>query len=95
MVTFNYVDTFDSVLKFETVRIILIIVIAFTRSLKNINVNNVFLNGTIIEEVYMCQVAGFVDNNHPTYVCKLQKILYGLNKHVKHYVLELTKLVAH
>lgn len=40
------------------------------------DVNNVFLNGTIIEEVYMTQPPGFTDVSHPSHVCRVCKALY-------------------
>ncbi|GKB40972.1 retrovirus-related pol polyprotein from transposon TNT 1-94 [Tanacetum coccineum] len=32
------------------------------------------------EEVYVCQPEGFVDPDHPTYVYRLKKVLYGLKQ---------------
>nr|KYP57648.1 Retrovirus-related Pol polyprotein from transposon TNT 1-94 [Cajanus cajan] len=40
-----------------------------------------FLNGTISEEVYVCQPPGFENELMSSYVFKLNKALYGL-KHV-------------
>ena len=37
-----------------------------------------FLNGVITEEVYVKQPPGFIDPNHPDFVYKLKKSLYGL-----------------
>nr|GEY59882.1 Gag-Pol polyprotein [Tanacetum cinerariifolium] len=44
------------------------------------DVKKAFLNGELKEEVYVCQLEGFVDPDHPTHVYHLKKALYGLNK---------------
>nr|GEU38934.1 retrotransposon protein, putative, unclassified [Tanacetum cinerariifolium] len=37
-----------------------------------------FLNGILKEEVFVTQLEGFVDQEHPTHVFRLKKALYGL-----------------
>nr|GEV94343.1 retrovirus-related Pol polyprotein from transposon TNT 1-94 [Tanacetum cinerariifolium] len=43
------------------------------------DVKTSFLNGELKEEVYVSQLEGFVDPDHPTHVYHLKKALYGLN----------------
>jgi hypothetical protein len=76
----NYEDTFSSVVKMATVRIILAIAITNDWCLRQLGVHNTFLHGILEEDVYMKQPPGYVDVNHPLHVCKLDKVLYGLKQ---------------
>ncbi|GJU99793.1 retrovirus-related pol polyprotein from transposon TNT 1-94 [Tanacetum coccineum] len=44
------------------------------------DVKTSFLNGELKEEVYVSQPDGFVDPDHPTYVYRLKKALYSLQR---------------
>ncbi|GJY66796.1 retrovirus-related pol polyprotein from transposon TNT 1-94 [Tanacetum coccineum] len=44
------------------------------------NVKTAFLNDILKEEVYMGQLEGFIDQDHPNHVFRLKKALYGLKK---------------
>ena len=44
------------------------------------DVKTAFLNGNLIEDVYMTQPKGFVDPKYPNRVCKLQRSIYGLKQ---------------
>jgi hypothetical protein len=39
-----------------------------------------FLNGNLIEDVYMTQSKGFVNPKHAGKICKLQRSIYGLKQ---------------
>nr|GEW22269.1 hypothetical protein [Tanacetum cinerariifolium] len=47
---------------------------------KKMDVKKNFLNGSLKEEVCVCQLDGFVDPNHPKRVYRLRKALYGLKQ---------------
>ncbi|WVY95774.1 hypothetical protein V8G54_027925 [Vigna mungo] len=74
----DYEETFSLVVKASTVRIILSIAVHLNWEVKQLDINNAFLNGYLKETVFMHQPEGFVDSIKPEHVCKLSKAIYGL-----------------
>ena len=64
--------------KSATIRVVIILVVMNQWQTRQVDVNNVFLNGELTEEVFMDWPAGFVDNQKSNFVCKLHKSLYSL-----------------
>ena len=48
--------------------------------LRQMDVNNAFLHGTLFEIVYMMQPPGFKDLSRPDYVRRLRKAIYGFKQ---------------
>lgn len=76
----DFGETFSPVIKASTVRIVLTIAVAKSWDVRQLDINNAFLNGHLEEEVFMEQPKGFEDKKHHDHVCKLSKSLYGLRQ---------------
>jgi len=75
----DYNETFSPVIKHVTIRTVLSIAVTRKWNIRQVDVNNAFLNGSIQEEVYMQQPEVFIFVN-PHLVCKLKESLYGLKQ---------------
>lgn len=76
----NFGDTFSPIAKITTNRLILALATTLNWEIKQLDINNAFLNGELQEEVYTWQLRGFENPKYPHHVCKLHKAIYGLKK---------------
>ncbi|KAG8501842.1 hypothetical protein CXB51_004605 [Gossypium anomalum] len=76
----DFKETFSPVVKPATIRTILTIVVSRGWQLRQVDVNNAFLNGDLADEVFMQQPPGYIQYgaDGQTLVCRLKKALYGL-----------------
>ncbi|GKA17687.1 retrotransposon protein, putative, ty1-copia subclass, partial [Tanacetum coccineum] len=76
----NYEETFSPVANISAIRILISITAFYDYEIWQMDVKTAFLNGYLDEDIYMVQLEGFVDPNHPRNVCKLQRSIYGLKQ---------------
>lgn len=78
---FDFQETSSPVIKSTIVHIILSLVLTHKWYMRQVDINNAFLHGDLVEEVYMVHPPGFEHISEYSHLtCKLQKALYGLKK---------------
>jgi hypothetical protein len=76
----DFLETFSPVIKPQTIRLVLSLALIHGWSLRQLDVKNAFLHGSLKEVVYMEQPPGFSNSHFPKHVCRLHKALYGLKQ---------------
>ena len=76
----DYEETFSSVVRFASIRLILAIVANLNLELYQMDIKIAFLNRELDEEIYMDQPIGFVTKDQEHKVCKLKRSIYGLKQ---------------
>jgi hypothetical protein len=76
----DFDETFSPVVKSATAGVVLSLALSQNWPIHQLDVNNAFLHGTLIETVYCVQPFGFIDSSRPDFVCRLNKSLYGLKQ---------------
>ncbi|KAH9680653.1 Integrase catalytic domain-containing protein [Citrus sinensis] len=76
----DFDETFAPVARLESIRMLLAYACHKDFILYQMDVNSAFLNGYIMEEVYVKQPPGFENEKFPDHVYKLSKALYGLKQ---------------
>nr|GEU70889.1 retrovirus-related Pol polyprotein from transposon TNT 1-94 [Tanacetum cinerariifolium] len=76
----DFEESFAPVARMEDIRIFLAYVAHKSFTVFQMDVKTAFLHGTLKEDVYVCQLEGFIDADHPSHVYKLKKALYGLKQ---------------
>ncbi|KAH9697694.1 Integrase catalytic domain-containing protein [Citrus sinensis] len=76
----DFDETFAPVARLESIRMLLAYACHKDFILYQMDVKSAFLNGYIMEEVYVKQPPGFENEKFPDHVYKLSKALYGLKQ---------------
>ena len=92
----DYDETFASVARMESIRILLALACHLKFKIYQMDVKIAFLNGFFKEDVYVAQSKGFIDPHFPDHVLYLKKALYGLKQALRAWYDWLTQyLVSH
>ena len=76
----DFTETFSSIAKPVTIRVLLTLALMKGWSIRQLDVNNAFLHGYLHEYVFMEQPFRFHVSSAPPMVCHFTKALYGLKQ---------------
>jgi len=76
----DYDEVYAPVARLETVRFLLALAVQGDWQVHHMDVKSAFLNGNLLEKVYVQQPPGFLDPKAPRKVLMLRKALYGLKQ---------------
>ena len=76
----DFEEVFAPVARIETIRLIVALAVQGGWLLHHMDVKSAFLNGELLEEVYVTQPPGFVERGSEHKVLRLHKALYGLKQ---------------
>ena len=76
----DYDETFAPVARYSSIRAVLAYAVQNDMIIHQMDVVTAFLHGTLEEDIYMQQPAGFIQTGKDKMVCKLKRTLYGLKQ---------------
>ncbi|GJZ50973.1 retrovirus-related pol polyprotein from transposon TNT 1-94 [Tanacetum coccineum] len=76
----DFEESFALAARLEAIRIFIAYAAHKNMIVYQMDVKNMFLNGILLEEVYVSQPDSFVDQDNPNHVYKMKKALYGLKQ---------------
>ncbi|RVX14187.1 Retrovirus-related Pol polyprotein from transposon RE1 [Vitis vinifera] len=91
----DFGETFSPVIKHTTIRLIFSLAVTLGWKMRQLDVKNAFLHGVLKEEVFMEQPPGFINEDLPNHVCKLNRSLYGLKQAPRAWFDRLSQCLLH
>ena len=76
----DYDETFCPVVRLESLRTVIALAVQNGLKIHQVDVTTAFLNGELLEEVYMKQPKGFIVKGQEHLVCRLKRSIYGLKQ---------------
>ena len=90
----EYKETFSPVSKKDSLRIVMALVAHYDLELHQMDMKTAYLNGDLVEEVYMDQPDGFLIKGKENLVCKLRKSIYGLKQVSRQWYLKFNNTIT-
>ena len=90
----DYKETFSPVSTKDAFCVVMALVAHFDLELHQMDVKTAFLNGDLVEDVFMVQPDGFVENGKEHLVCRLKKSIYGLKQASRQWYLKFDQVVT-
>jgi hypothetical protein len=88
----DYNETFSLVSTKDAFRVMMALVAHFNLELHQMDVKTAFLNGDLLEDIYMLQPEGFIEDAEK--VCKLKKSIYGLKQASRQWFLKFDAVIT-
>ena len=85
----DYHEVFAPTAKMASLRVLLHLAAANDWEIHQSDFTTAFLNGDLDEDIFMKQVPGHEDQDHPEKVCQLKKALYGLKQEPRQWYFKL------
>jgi hypothetical protein len=89
----DYTETFSPVSCKDSLRIIMTLVAHYDLELYQMDVKTTFLNGDLLENVYMAQHKGFAVKGKEHMGCHLRKSIYGLKQASRQWYLKFDETI--
>jgi hypothetical protein len=89
----DYTEIFSSVSCKDSLRIIMALVAHYNLELHQMDVKTTFLNGDLLENVYMTQPKDFAVKGKEYMGCHLRKSIYGLNQASRQWYLKFDETI--
>jgi hypothetical protein len=89
----DYTETFSPVSCKDSLRIIMTLVTHYDLKLHQMDVKTAFLNGDLLENVYMAQPIGFSMKEKEHMRCNLRKFIYGLKQAFRPWYLKFNETI--
>ena len=76
----DYDETFAQVVRFESIRSVIALATHKNMKVHHMDIKTAFLNGELMEGVFMSQSEGFKQQGKEEFICRLNKSMYGLKQ---------------
>ena len=76
----DYQEVFSPVARYNSIRALFAVANTCDWDVHQMDVKTAFLQGDLDEEIFMKQPEGYIDEERPNHVCRLNKSIYGLKQ---------------